>query len=362
MTISAASKPERPHPPLARDPMGNLLAMPDGTAAWRICRETAGRPYEIKGPDKQAFRFPLDTTSDELAEMCGHGVYRVYALDEFGKQLAHVATWDLTPGGRELRNATADTQVLRGLRLVASSPPVTDLRFALEAMTAMLRTNSDALRMVAESHVDLAKMIAAVKGLPRNAPVAVPAPASPAEATDDEEDEEVEVRPRHWVELVLPFAQKAAEVVPSLVMGKVMQRSANDQNAPGDADADVDLASKPSWEPRDLVDLKYAAAKAKAKKAAKQAADAGAAAPPKPSLQARVMADPTLMAHFMAIKALLGTDEAAQLLAVGQRASEQELELLLAQIRGLSPEDAAALLRGMLAELRATESSTDSSK
>ena len=357
MTISTASKLERPHPPLARDPMGNLLATPDGTAAWRICRETAGRPYEIKGPDKQAFRFPLDTTSDELAEMCGIGVYRVYALDEVGKQLGFVATWDLTPGGRELRNA-ADAP-LSALRPGAAGAPMTDLRFALEAMTAMMRTNSEALRMVAESHVDLAKTIAAVKGLPRNAAVAVVPPA--VDSDDDEEDEEVEERPRHWVELVMPFAEKAAEVVPALVMGKVMQRSANDSNAPAEADTDADLASKPRWEPRDLIDLKYAAAKAKARKAAKQAGDA-AASTSKPSLQARVMADPTLMAHFMAIKALLGTDEAAQLLGVGQRASEQELELLLAQIRGLSPEDAAALLRGMLAELRAAESSTDSSK
>jgi hypothetical protein len=174
MTISAASKLERPHPPLARDPMGNLLAIPDGTAAWRICRETAGRPGEIKGPDKQPLRFPIDTTSDELVEMCGPGVYRVYALDELGKQLAHVTTWDLTPGVRELRNATAESSLL--LRPAASAP-ITDLRFALEAMQAMMRTNSDALRMVAESHVDLAKTIAAVKGMPRNAINALSAPS-----------------------------------------------------------------------------------------------------------------------------------------------------------------------------------------
>ena len=334
--------------------MGNLLAMPDGTAAWRICRETAGRPYEIKGPDKQAFRFPLDTTSDELAEMCGVGVYRVYALDELGKQLGFVSTWDLTPGGRELRNA-ADSP-LSALRPAAAGVAMTDLRFALEAMTAMMRTNSEALRMVAGSHVDLAKTIAAVKGLPRNAAAAVQPPA--VEPDDDEDDEEVEERPRHWVELVRPLAEKAAEVAPAFVMGKVMQRSANDQNAP--SEAEEDLASKPKWEPRDLVDLRYAAAKAKARKAAKQADTAASAA--KPTLRASVMADPKLMAQFMAIKALLSAEEVSQLLAVGQRASEQELELLLKQIRALSAEDAAALLRGMLAELSAVEPSTDPRK
>ena len=74
------------------------------------------------------------------------------------------------------------------------------------------------------------------------------------------------------------------------------------------------------------------------------------------------MADPKLMAHFLAIKALLSDDEAAQLLAVGQRANEQELDFLLSQITGLSPEDAAALLRGTLAELQRAESVTDTSK
>ena len=364
MMISPASKLERPHPPLARDSMGNLVAMPDGTAAWRICRETAGRPCEIKGPDKQAFRFPLDTTTDDLADTCGPGVYRVYALDELGKQLGYVSAWDLTPGGRELRNAAVDLSPLAALRPGAAAAPTTDLRFALEAMTAMLRTNSDALRMVAESHVDLAKTIAAVKGLPRNALPAVPAPAPMPPESTDEDDDAIEERPRHWVEVVMPFAEKAAELVPALVMGKVMPRSANDQAARPQqgAPADADLVSKPNWEFRDFIDLNYAAAKAKAKKAAKQAADAGAAAPSKPSLQARVMADPKLMAQFVAIKALLSADESMQLLDLGRRASEQELEWLLGKISGLSPEEAAALLRGMLAELQRAASSTDSSK
>jgi hypothetical protein len=328
MSISAANKLERPHPPLARDAMGNLLPLPNATAAWRICRETAGRPGEIKGPDKQPFRFPLDTTSDELAEMCGPGVYRIYALDDLGKHLAHVSTWDLTPGAREPRNATPESPLLlSGLRPGMATAATTDLRFALESMTAMMRTNSDALRMVAESHVDLAKTIAAVKGLPRNAG-AMPTPLPESEPDEDDEEDDEEPRPRHWVELMMPLAAKAAEVVPALVMGKVMQTGANAQGAVRERDApiDADLASKPNWELRDFVDLNYAAAKARAKKAAKHAGDAGTSASAKPSLQARVMADPKLMAQFLAIKSLLDADEAAELLALGQRLDEQEQE------------------------------------
>jgi hypothetical protein len=354
MTISAAGKLEPPHPPLARDAMGNLLPLPDGIAAWRICRETTGRPNEIKGPDKQPFRFPLDTTSEELAEMCGCGVYRVYALDELGKQLVHVSTWDLTSGARELRNAIVESPLVSALRPTSSS--MTDLRFALEAMTAMMRTNSDALRMVAESHVDLAKTIAAVKGLPRNAIAAPTPPAEPDEPDDDDEDDdEDEERPRHWVELMMPLAEKAAEIVPALVMGKVMQQTANDQIAPQQGiSGDASLASKPNWELRDFVDLRYAAEKANAKKAAKL--DAGPRPAPKQSLQSRVMADPKLMAQFIGIKSLLSTEEAAQLFALGQNLSEQEQEWLLAQIAGETPEKAAALLRGMLAELNEVKS------
>jgi hypothetical protein len=226
-----------------------------------------------------------------------------------------------------------------------------------------MRTNSDALRMVAESHVDLAKTIAAVKGLPRNASV-VPPPAEPESTDDDDDDDEQEERPRHWVELIMPLAEKAAELVPALVMGKVMQQpGANDQNVqrePSDASSYGDLASKPNWELRDLYNLNYAAAKAAAKKAAKQGAATGASASevPKPSLQARVMADPKLVSQFVAIKALLSADEGARLLELGQRLSEQQQEWLLAQIRAVSPDEAASQLRGLLVELNEAKPST----
>ncbi|MEJ7597338.1 MAG: hypothetical protein WKG01_05460 [Kofleriaceae bacterium] len=105
MSITTAPKLET-HPPLARDSFGNLLALPERTAAWRVCRETTGRPREIRA-NGQTIRFPLDTTGDDLVELCGAGIYRVYALDEVGSQLQdeQVAKWDLTPGSRDHRKA-----------------------------------------------------------------------------------------------------------------------------------------------------------------------------------------------------------------------------------------------------------------
>jgi len=145
MATSTAAKTEPQHPPLARDPQGNLLDLPDGTAAWRICRQTTGRPKEIVGTDKRAMRFPLETTTEELVDLCGADVYRVYALDEVGKVLDYVVTVDVTRESRELRNAVApDTMLWPALRTTAAGPS-TDLRFALEAMAQMMRVNSEAI-------------------------------------------------------------------------------------------------------------------------------------------------------------------------------------------------------------------------
>ncbi len=297
--MNNAAKIERPHPPLARDSAGNLLPIPAGTVAWRICRETNGRPSELKGTDKQLIRFALDTTTDDLLELCGSGVYRVYGLDEIAKQLAHVATWDLTPGARELRNTAIESSLLAGR---ASSAPATDLRFVLEAMTHMMRTHTDALRIVAESHVDLAKAVVSAKGLPRNAAAIqhLLAGPRPEDDSDDDEEDEEEVRQPHWIELLMPLAEKAAEIVPGLVMAMSAQRSPaaqNDQRARETQRAtndDAELASRPKWEVRDLVDFGYAARKGQAKRAAReQPATSGISMA---ALGARVMADPALAA------------------------------------------------------------------
>ena len=120
------------HPPLARDAQGNLVTVPDGAVSWRICRKTTGRPREILGHDKQPIRFPLDMTCDQLVEMCGRDVYRVYALDAVGELLDHVTTLDLNGEALELRNSSGSE-----LAVVARPTSVgsTDLRYALEAMT-----------------------------------------------------------------------------------------------------------------------------------------------------------------------------------------------------------------------------------
>lgn len=359
MATGTAAKTEPQHPPLARDPHGNLLEIPDGTAAWRICRQTTGRPKEIVGPDKRAMRFPLETTTEELLDLCGADIYRVYALDEVGKVLDYVVTVDVTREPRELRNAaTADAPLVSALR--TTTGPSTDLRFALEAMAQMMRVNSEAMRAIAESQADWVKSIASARGFFRNAPP----PYRLAEPPRDDEEEEAEDEPvqsKTIYDVLAPLAENLAPSVKPIVSMLTSGAGSAPRNAaslaagePGDAQAD--LAMKPNWEIRDFVDINYAAAKARAKKAAKRANTA-----PRPTLQERVMSDEKLLSKFMAINALLQPDETAKLLALGECMNEQQQESLLVEIAALSAEDAATFLRAVLCELDAAKpTSTES--
>ena len=184
----AAADESDGHPPLARDALGNLLPVPDGTAAWRICRQTTGRPRALIGPDGAAMRFPLTTTAAELVDLCGPGAYRIYALDEMGEQLEHVNTLDLTRGQRNASNANElDVPLAAALRVAPGAAPTTDLRFALHAVTEIARINGEALRAISDSQADWIKTLAMNKGLPRN--VAYPMLPPPREERDEEPDE-----------------------------------------------------------------------------------------------------------------------------------------------------------------------------
>jgi hypothetical protein len=357
MTTQTAPKLEAQHPPLARDTLGNLLAVPDGTCAWRILRETTGRPREIRGPDKQPFRFPLDTTGDELVEMCGSGVYRVYALDEVGAQLAeeHVARWDLTPGTREQRNGAPDVPMLASLRNSAAPTAATDLRFALEAMTQMMRTNSDALRIVTESHVDLAKTIATAKGLPRNAAYMLPQQLE-TDDDDDDDDEPPAEKPRQFIELLMPLAQEAAKIVPALVAGRVMGNATQAAEpkaldaTPEGQESDEELASRPDWEARDLMNLNYASRKAQAKRNVKEQAAARASA--MKAMQDRIVNDPALLQQLMAIKGQLAADEVETLMGAIALTTADEQAKFLDAIKTLPVEEAVAVCRDVITAIR----------
>ncbi len=365
-TTTTKTKPPQSHPPLARDAHGNLLAVPDGTTAWRICRETSGRPREIRNPDDQLVRFQLELTTDALVDLCGAGVYRVYALDEVGAQIGdeHVAKWDLTPGARELRNASSTEGQTQPPHSPGGGGSLGEFRSVIEtmtnAMTQLMRTNSDALRIVTDSHVELAKMIANAKGLPRNAafaPALLPARMYEEETDDDDsEDPDEDSRPRSAIDLLMPFAEKAAEMFPGLVMGKVMPHTQAQGTALPSANApstpDDDLANRPTFEARDFVDLAYAKRKGDAKRAAKQRSENGSAPAPALPLQARIMSDPALVQLLMQVKQLLSVDEIETLMTLMGRASDDQQARFIEMIKQLPVEGAASFCRDIVGTTR----------
>ncbi|HTR54756.1 MAG TPA: hypothetical protein VMJ10_28895 [Kofleriaceae bacterium] len=160
---------------------------------------------------RSSIAFPLETTAEELADLCGADVYRVYALDEVGKVLDYVVTVDVTGESRELRNAAGDAVSLPTLR-ATSAAPASDLRFALEAMTQMMRVNSDALRAVTETQADCVKAIVSVRGFFRNAPP----PMSPEPAEDDDEEEvedDESVQNKTIYDVLAPFSEASQDEV-----------------------------------------------------------------------------------------------------------------------------------------------------
>ncbi len=90
----------------------------------------------------------------------------------------------------------------------------------LDAVTQMMRTNSEALRIVTDSDVDLAKTPETVKGLPRNAGWLS---ITKSDETDDDDNNEDEPNKRspHWLELLMPVAGSRRRW-PGFVIGKVM--------------------------------------------------------------------------------------------------------------------------------------------
>ena len=353
MTIAPAPKLET-HPPLARDAAGNLLRIPAETSAFALGRETTGRPRLLRSPDKQLLRFPLQTTPEDIVDLCGTGAYRVYALDALGEQLGdeHVARWDLTQSSwREPRNAALDpTIALRPERTAALQGPATDLRFALETMAQMMRTNMDALRLVAESQVDLAKTIASVKGLPRNAAMFTPPQPANDEEDDEEEEDETEQPATNYFDLLMPFSEalagKVADMVPGLLAGGGVK---SDAPAADTAPTD-DLANRP-FEARELVDLRYAHRKAEAKRNASQQ--------PSVPLQARVMKDPQLVRQIMAIKALLAPEEIETLLSAASTWSAAAQTKFLETIKPIPANDAVVYCREVIKTVQAHQADQD---
>ncbi|MEJ7596609.1 MAG: hypothetical protein WKG01_01765 [Kofleriaceae bacterium] len=99
------------------------------------------------------------------------------------------------------------------------------------------------------------------------------------------------------------FAEKAAEMFPGLVMGKVALHAQAQTpvlpSANGPSAADDDVENRPMFQARDLVDLEYAKRKGDAKRAAKRGTQNAASTASPAAIEARITRDPALVQLLM---------------------------------------------------------------
>lgn len=322
--MKATTTQQNEHPPLARDVQGHLLPIPDGTCGWRICRHTKGRPRVINGPDKQPARFPLDTTAEELADTCGADTYRIYAIDDVGTVIDYVTTIET---GRELRNANeAEVTVLPAQRATSGS---SDLRYALEAVAHMARTNADAMRAVAESQAEWIKAISSARGFFRKAPPPQLPPQLPPGVEEHDDDDDDDEQPKSdWVKQLQPIVATVVQQLIATIIGPKKQ---------GDAQK-LELA--------DMLDWRRAAAKHETAQLAHASNE---------STLDPVALQQALAGKAMAIAALLGPDERARLMRLApmlsKLAGDPEISKMLSELVAMSVEDSAAWVRTHLDEI-----------
>jgi len=358
------------HPPLARNAQGHAIAMPDGAAWWSIKRETRGRPQVIKGPDGHPYRLALTATDADLAETFGPGTYRLDALDALGNVLDYVTTIEVPDDGADDEEDDDDERGARG----GSS----DLRFALQTIVEMSRSQSESLRAISEAQADWLKGLANAKSLPRNAvylaPPALPPAPEPMDDEDEDEDDADDDDERNaapmppWMTAVQTAIAPAVEAF----VGKLMVR--NTAPAPALPTSPAPVTPNPmihlaeinarlsGSERRFLADVLRSrnGEGLTAELLARSVDDAvelvltGMARARADRAQARAVdAQRDFAKQVLAVAALLDAEQQAAVLAVIPRLAPERVEQLKATLLAMSVDDAAAWLRENLAGLTA---------
>jgi hypothetical protein len=372
------------HPPLARDPQGSLIEVPKGTSAFRIARQTTGRPRVLASPDDPnvPIRFPISLTPEQLAETFGPDIYHVYAVDEFGKVIGHVTRIDLTREARDFRNASPQpaNDVVPVAPRAGGCGPMSDLRFALETMAQMMRTNSDALRSVTDSQADWIKALAVAKGMPRN----VAFPPSRLTVDDDNDDDDPDDAnpddqvdgqdddaslatgaPTNAYDVVCKAIDKFGDFIPEALAGLTAGSASTaaskapaprNTNTGTEPSGDVELAKAPNWEPRELLDMKYAHEKGKAKREARAKQQEESEPQPQPrshlsALTAMVARDPVLKKQLIAVRAQLTPEENQILMRVVMTSTPEQIQTFADDLKPLSVDEAVATCRLMVEDL-----------
>jgi hypothetical protein len=371
-----------PDAPLARDPEGNRILLPETAAGWRIRRHTGGRPRLLLDSAKQPMVFPLHYTAADAEDILPPGNYRLDVIDKDGSPLdvtvplAIHAHRNADPGEPEpaddaaaavvpttLPGPSSDVRLVLEANVRATQMAFLHNQRTLETSLRMAETLRDSVHVLATSQAEWIKSLASQRGLFRNAPAhvllpaAAPAPAREDEEEDDDDEYDDEPQPKGWPDVLAPIAAQIAPMVAPLVAQMMNPHasarktlpaaSAPDHGTQANAVSaeDAELASK-GWELRDLVDLTYVAKKAKARHTVREAVSTPPAeAPSTRALYERVASDPNLVQRFMAIKAQLTPAESALVLELGNQLSDEDREAWFARMKSLSVDEAVRWLR-----------------
>ena len=357
MRAATTPSPTSEHPPLARDAAGNLVSVPEGTLAWRLCRHTGGRPRVVHGPDREPLRVPLDVTPEDVLDLCGPDTYRVYALDEVGNVLDYVTTVEV---GLRHRNAAPEPEPQA---FTANRGQSNDLRYALEAITHMARTCADSLRAVSEAQADWVKTIAMAKGLPRNVAMPLPMPDRYDEEDDEEEADDAELAPQQGG--IEAITKMIAPYVPGLMENWSAKKASSQPNAMGhlariqgqltpNERAFLDVLLQDSDSEAIAADLSSRTVEDAVAMIRREVMKPAGAVPFPAARKERAIPrlDPALMQKVAAVAALLQPDERARLMKLGPKlmGSTEAIELAETLVP-LSTEAAAEWVRSNLDEI-----------
>jgi hypothetical protein len=138
------------------------------------------------GADRQPLRLPLDTTADDLLDLCGAGTFRLDAVDDGGELIDFVTTVSVGC----IDDTSTESEPCAPMLVGGRGGNSADLRFALETTAHLARAQSEALRSIANAQADWIKGLASAKAFPRNGMWSRPEPTSPVPSVDDTEEDD----------------------------------------------------------------------------------------------------------------------------------------------------------------------------
>jgi hypothetical protein len=339
--------------PLARDEDGSAIELPSGATAWRVRRQTGGRPRIVLGVDKQPMQVPLGYTIVDLEDILAPGAYRLDVVDAKGEPLGltiAISIGQLRNADDSPENDNAEPVAISAMlptsgsetRLVLeANVRATQMAFlhnqkTLELGLRMAESLRDGVRVMAEAQADWIKSMASARGFFRNAPPLPPPPA--AEPVDDDEgddDEDEDAPPpaaASWVEAITPIVGIVTQHVVQAVMSHGKKASPAAEAAPDSS----------KFELADLFDWRRAAAKRDA------ALTPAPSAVDLPSLVATL--PPALVPKLIQVRSLLTSDEQERLMPLIAALEPEYIDALVTRAEKMTAEDLAEYLRAQLAK------------